>query len=253
VRKPVRLPLRLGTEPLLEVVFELRFQPARDSVAELLPGILFDRLGDRYPQVAPLPLASVPPEIRRSEANLQYQAAHQLTGINERLYVGDRVVGYNRLSPYPGWAVVRADILQLAKLVKKSKFVGRGERLSLKSINFLEESSDSGQLAKLAVDLRIEEKLVPEDGLLLRAEFKDGPNVTILQIIPTARLTHGPHAGRSGMIIEVDCIRVVKEPDIWSAFAHELDRLHLRAKERFFSLLRPETLESLDPVYHGTI
>ncbi len=44
----ITIPVRLKKEPLLEAIWEIRFSPAVDWLAEMLAGVLFQGLGGRH-------------------------------------------------------------------------------------------------------------------------------------------------------------------------------------------------------------
>jgi len=41
-----KIPIRLGKQPLIEAVWEVRFTSEKQSVADLLPGLIFKGLPD---------------------------------------------------------------------------------------------------------------------------------------------------------------------------------------------------------------
>ena len=60
-----RLPVRLERPPLIEAVFELRFAPRSGFSIELLPGLIFPALKDRYPLLEQTPTGSIPRDLRQ--------------------------------------------------------------------------------------------------------------------------------------------------------------------------------------------
>src|SRR5947208_14988444 len=98
-----RMPNQLGKSPLVEAIFEMRFEAAAPAAGDLLPGLLYSAMKNQYPQVIPLPLGSIPREIRDKTADLLYQPSHRLANGAHSIQVGDRVLTVNALA-YPGWA-----------------------------------------------------------------------------------------------------------------------------------------------------
>jgi len=244
---PQKLPVRLAKPPLLETIFEIRFEPVKEAVADLLPGMLYQALGASYPDSASLPVANVPREIRNADPSLRYVAAHRLVRSDGHIFVGDRVVGVGKTAPYQGWDDFRKRIDDLVYALKKTPFIARVERFSIKSLNLL-EVPQGAQLSHLNLNVTVAGTAVSEMGFTLRTEFVQDPDITILQIATNATHTQGA-VSKSGVLVDIDTIKLIKESDFWDAIERQIDQVHIRAKQMFFSLLTPETIDSLGPDY----
>ena len=65
-----KLPLKLGKEPLIEALFEMRFK-ATAPVSNILPGLLFTKFkGEK--KIEKLPAAQLPEELRKVDPSLHY-------------------------------------------------------------------------------------------------------------------------------------------------------------------------------------
>ena len=63
------VPKRLRKEPLLEAIWEIRFTSDRESVAELLPGLIYKAMAIEFPKIERLPAADLPSAIVQQDRN----------------------------------------------------------------------------------------------------------------------------------------------------------------------------------------
>ncbi len=244
-----QMPQKLQVSPLRETIFEIRFQPTTPAAGDLLPGLLYSAMKSDYPEVMPLPMASVPRGIREKNPDLHFQPSHRLQGNVTSVQVGDRAVSLIT-TEYPGWNRFREKLESLIKAVRETGLVKHVDRFSLKYINIIEASGTEKQLALINMKIELNNAAPSERGFQLRAEYDEGKCITIIQITPGSTAKH-PSSGKevSGLLFEVDTIRF--EPD--SAFltnpAAFLEEGHSVAKRTFFSLLAKTTLERLQPLW----
>lgn len=239
---------QLKKPPLIEAIFEVRFAPKKPATGDLLPGLLYPKLGEYYTNSQPLPLANVPRQIRDSDPNLRYRALHQLTGTTRQLHVGDRVVSINQKYPYEGWHVFRENIQELIGTLQAINMVEKVERYSLKYVNVI-SVPENHQISSLNTRFELASQAVPEKGFQFRTEFESAPWVSIVQIVTNASVKTKLEGTRRGLLVEVDTIRM-KEPEaLFSDVPNCLEDAHDNIKELFVSLLTPETLRNLEPVW----
>ena len=244
----MRLPKSLANQPLVEITFELRFNPGNQPVPEILPGLVFASLRSKYPRSETLPLASVPADIRKQDRNLLYQAVNRLRGERVAILVGDRVLGYSRTSPYPGWEIFKADLAEALTVARASGFLEKVERYSLKATNVVPGSAGE-QLGTLRLRTMIGEEKVPETGFNLRMELNDERYVRIVQVATNVNAQFGGEKPISGVLVAVDCIRTKGAEHFWSNISAALDEIHDETKQQFFALLTETTIERLHPTY----
>ena len=247
------LPDKLANPPLVEVIFEVRFRPAMEGLSDLLPGMIYQTLGAEYPDLRPLPLASVPRELRVNDANMKYLASHLLVGSGGHLFIGDATVGIGKPAPYQGWDEMRGRIERLLKVLQEKPIkdmVAFVERYSLKASNLI--AGDTGkQLSKLQVNLALGGQPVPETGFQLRTEFVQDSRVTILEIACNTEVKTPTSRPKSGLLVRIDCIQQSVPNGQLKNVLPGVDALHTAIKERFFSLLSSDTLQGFSPAYQG--
>ena len=103
-----------------------------------LPGLLFTRIRDRYPEQKDLPLLQLTEEIRRREPAFTYQPLIQFLSRGDFLIqFGPRVVSLvTKSKEYPGWPALEKEMTWFVSELQQIGFVSEGERLAVRYINF---------------------------------------------------------------------------------------------------------------------
>jgi uncharacterized protein (TIGR04255 family) len=242
------LPVAFKKSPLLEAVFELRFQPTIPTAGDLLPGLLYSELKAEYPDVQPLQMAMLPREVRTKEPNLLYQATHRLSGASRIVQVGDRVVSLSLTAPYPGWAKFKDAILQLLKATSATGMLRAPERLSFRYINVIRTDLAEPQLPLLNLRIDSPAYAFVERGFHLRFEHDEREFTTIVQIAPQTTAKGSSDSLVSGLLIDVDTIHAEPKHIFSDTGPDLLEDAHSLLKGIFFSLLTESALRQLEPI-----
>lgn len=244
-----KVPVRLKKEPLVEAVWEVRFTSEAKSVAELLPGIMYKALQGKYPNIVRLPYADFPAPIVEHDPSLRYAPKIRLDGGNQAVQIGEHVVALSCRRPYSGWKRFSDDIRTIIQIVRDTELIDRLERFSLKYIDLI-ELDQPPSLSRLNLVLKMAGYEIDTRPVQLRTEVKDGDLIHIVQIVSPAEATiPGEPAIISGVLLDVDSIRLMKENESWPDVDSHLDQVHLSSKKMFFDLLTRETIEKLEPEY----
>lgn len=242
-----RVPRSLGQPPLVEAIFELRFEPSQPAAGELLPGLLYQHFASSYPEASQLPLGELPSAVRENEA-LRYQPTHRLAGKTGIIQVGHRVAFLSCPTPYPGWNDFRSRVSDLVTALGSTQLVTRVERFSFRFLNVIPAESEH-QLSLLNTEMILMGQPVPEHGFQLRVEIQQSPLTTIVQLRTgtVAKLPDGSE--RTGLMVDVDTICAVQHDEFWNNTAAALERSHSELKRIFFSVLKTEVIETFVPVW----
>lgn len=246
----MKLPIKLGKEPLVEATFEMRFT-SRLPASNLLPGVLFGGLsGDK--SLERLPVANLPEQIRVADVNLLYAPLIRVHWTNKFvLLIGDRSLGVGCKLPYPGWAEFKPSIIKVVELLQSTDIVEAVERCSIKATNVMPSSLGAPKDIVIS-ELTISSHNIFDHNFQVRVEVKEDQLVHIVQIAAEGKAALPDGTNRVGMIIDIDTISDLdKMPK--SSFAtflpNHLELLHDKNKQMFFSCLRKEALEKLEPQY----
>lgn len=244
-----RMPVQLGKSPLREVIFELRFEAKTSATADLLPGLLYPVMKNEYPEVAALPIASIPREIRDRDSLLLYQPSHRLKGGPHQIQFGDRSI-LLVTTAYPGWSRFKDMVQVVVNEVKRTDLLKRVERFSFKYTNLIESQANENQLSFLNLSIQLLGEKPLERGFHLRTERDDQEFLTITEIIPGTTVKSPAISPEiSGLLITVDTIRLGVGDEFLIDVAPFLDQGHSVAKQTFYSLLTESTIDRLEPVY----
>ena len=245
-----QVPKKLGIQPLIEGLFEIRFSSDMGLVSSILPGVVYNAYSNRIGKTVSLPLSGIIPQLRDSDPNLKYAPIVQFS-LDPGPYifqVGDHVASISCPRPYTGWSEFGRTIKEFVRVLEKSQLINKPERFSMKYSNVLSVAG-APTIAALDVDFKLGGRDATSSPVALRVEESSGPFIHIAQIIASvnAQLVDGSQI--SGILIENDTIFNYVGGDFWATLERSLDPMHEFNKCRFFELLRPDTLAGLEPEY----
>lgn len=246
-----RLPTKLGKEPLVEAIFEIRFEEP-SSGSEILPGFLYSRLeGEK--EIQRLPPAELPKPIRDTSPELRYSPIVRIERDKYIITLGDRVLTLSCKLPYVGWKDgFRQEISATLRLISELNLIKTVERYSIKYVNIIPAETVQEQLSKLNITIEIGNGQVSPSSLVLKMESVRDSVIYLLSFVAgaTAQLSDGRTL--TGMVIDIDSIINVDREDFhtWLRNAESaIDTLRIKNKEVFFSLLTTEALTEMEPDY----
>jgi uncharacterized protein (TIGR04255 family) len=246
-----KIPVRLKKEPLLEAICEIRFSGTKSSIADLLPGILFKALPGKYGNIVRLPAADIPAPIVEHDRNLRYAPKIRLENGNQAVQIGEHVVSLSCRRPYTGWGRFSADIRELVRTVKDTGLIESLERFSLKYVDLIELEQPVG-LGCLNLDLKLGAHEISTKPFQLRTEIKENDLTHIVQIVSPAQVSlPGIQDRLKGVLLDIDTIKFLGNKESWDELDGRLDDVHMACKRMFFSLMKPGTIDKLEPEYTG--
>jgi uncharacterized protein (TIGR04255 family) len=246
-----KLPKRLGREPLIEALFEMRFK-AKAPVSSILPGLVFTTLKGSNKIIERLPAADLPEPLRKLDPNLRYAPTVRVHWDSFLILSSDQSAGVACKLPYPGWTSgFKPAILQVTELISKAGIVDLIERFSLKYTNIIPtDVGDARSVAKFT--LKVGSHDAAGNLFQIRAEIPKDDLISIIQFAADASATLADGSTRKGVAIDIDTIAVFKEipfPEFFGGLPDQLEKVHSEAKTIFFSCLKPDALAKLEPVY----
>ncbi len=245
-----KLPTRLAKDPIVEATFEYRFEGKVGAVGDLLQGVIYPKLRDRFPKVQRNPLAAFGAAFA-DEPTMKYQPRIVLFAENNAVAIGDRSIAITCRRPYIGWQAFKPLILEVLGLARSADVVGKTERISMKYVNLLESASLKDQFSLVHYRSSLGRRPYELTDLLTytRTELKNNDLVSIVELAADsiANLPTGP---LKGLLITVDTI--LSEPrDLLANPESHLERVHQAEKEVFFDVLTDAAIESMVPEWEG--
>lgn len=242
------IPKRLRKEPLLEAIWEIRFNSDRGSVVELLPGLIYQAFPGAYPKIERLPAANLPPAILQQDLTLRYAPTVKLEGSPYAVQIGEHVVSLSCRRPYTGWEQFKSKIIELSEKLKETELITQPERFSLKYIDIIPVVSQPS-LEPLDIELKLGSRTIYKDPVQLRTEVRENGFVHIIQIATPAHASIPTGEHFDGVLFDIDTIYQEKGGDFWEDFSNNLDKAHDYSKRLFFHLLKEDTIKLLEPEY----
>jgi uncharacterized protein (TIGR04255 family) len=240
---PDRLPLRIDPCPVVESIFEARFV-GRESWATM-PGLLFARIREKFPEQKILPLARVPEEVRREDPLMGGLPLIQFLGKDFLVQLGPRVVSLStKPNAYPGWPLIRPELEWLIEQVEAAGFVEETERVGVRYVDFFAGDLFPGLRFHLQMnDLPLFGVQTDVATVLRRNSLTIRLHVTNAAIVLTSQ------GNKSGSVLDVDGWFGAPDVDLFGNGMARFNEAHETIKGLFFGLLKPEMLDTLNPVY----
>lgn len=242
-------PKRLKREPLIEAIWQVQFESP--NAGDALPGLLYAKLRDDYPnlQLLRLPVAEIPAAVAEFDPTLRFAAKVRLEAPKAPFLwqVGDRVATLNGRRPYVGWELFKAAILDLMGIIEHSGLVPQPLRHSLRYIDLLTLDAPP-DLSAVQLSMQIGAHAIRKLPLHVRVELPDGECLHVIQVATPARVQL-PEGVREGSVVDLETF-MTKPLAGWGEARNQLEDLHDRSKRLFFEhLLTAQAIEALEPEY----
>lgn len=244
------LPIKLKKEPLIDAVFEVRF----DSVAPasvVLPGFLFNGL-DGEKSIEMLPVAQIPEKMRKADPNLKYAPLSRLNWGLFFINIGDSSLSVSCKYPYPGWNIFKPAIIKILNVLLDSKQPKTIERYSLKYIDLIPASDHRQKVSMVNLDVSIAGHKLEKEPYTIKVEIPKDGMINVVQIISSAKAILHTGITKEGLIVDVDTVanqNGISMQMLFDGLPNKLDAIHQVNKAVFFDCITPNTLKSLEPLY----
>lgn len=246
-------PEKLGHDTIIEALFELRFTSANESVADILPGLLYPNIRSEFPTIERLAITQLPIPVLQADDNLRYMPHYKLSGDHYYLQLGKHVFSIGCPRPYSGWSQFSEKIHALMDLLRQTNILDSIERFSIKYTNLIPESGDFS-LAPLEVNLKAGAFDLETLPTHIRTEVMQDGFLNIIQISSRVTATTQTNQTLEGVLLDIDTISWQHDlSNFWDVYADLLEHAHLVEKRIFFSMLTKETIERLEPHWGGNL
>lgn len=245
------LPVRLGAEPLIDVIFEIRFT-ALSAVTDILPGFIYSAFG-KSTKIEQLDISDLPRVMRDNDPNLKFAPLKRVITDEAVIGIGDRVLVIASKIPYPGWSKFKDIIFKVLSVVIQAEVVDTVQRYSLKYVDFIEAYSIEDQIKMISAEISIGKRKLVNQSFNFRMEVPENNIHHLLTIASSANIKNDNGGVLSGIVIDVDSIVNAGSVNFkgWcdEEFDSHLEDLHLKNKELFFECISEEALIKLEPEY----
>ncbi len=243
------MPIKLGKEPLIDAVFEMRFE-SDVPVASIWPGMLYSQLpGEKF--LENLPLTSLPKEIRDQDPNLIHSPICRISWGDFWILLGDHIFCVAAKLPYQGWANFSEAIHTAFSAVLRTQMITAVNRCSIKYVDILDssplEASDCFNF-----ELSLGRRSPTGNNFHVRMESREGELLHSIQVGSAAHYVLANGTTRTGPVLDIDSVLDLQaeNPQVFlEKLAERTERLHTANKRVVFDCISAAALEFLEPVY----
>lgn len=244
------LPKRLNKEPLLDVLFECRFE-VPFSLTAFLPGMVYQQLNGKGLQH--LPHFNIPLEMRNVDVNLKFTPLISVALEKYTILIGDQSVSVSCHMPYPGWLDFKETILSLLNVINESKIPASIVRYSLKYIDLIETSLIDNKEKLVELELNVGGYDAVNRSYHVRMDILEDDFVNIIQVTSGSKIVMlNTKSEREGVVVDIDTIKEIAPTQIGEAvegFSDALENIHNVSKKMFFKSITEYCLQQLEPEY----
>lgn len=242
------IPIKLERDPIIEALFEIKFQASVSQVSTLLPGFIYPELGEGFESPERLLGFDIPPAIIQAQPDLKYQPSFRIKGKSFFILIGDSSLIISCQRPYVGWDSFKAIILKLLKKLEQTKLIKHVERYSVKYINLMREDDRAKQFRLLKFKAMLGDYDISEHQVVFQTEIIEDGLHNLVEIRSGALATFEDGKSESGLMLSVDVISFNVE-NFWSATEDSLEKIHNKEKALFYGLLTDEAINQCSPVW----
>ena len=236
------LPRNIERCPIIDALVEIRFETALNPNAVF--GLIYGALMNDYPgRVENLPILQVPEVVRINDPALKFKPLYKIINEEVVIKIGNDMLSISSAIPYIGWEKFKDHISKIIKVVYDKKIINRVSRLGHRYVNFF----DFDILDRITLSFQMTEGYSTES-VQITTQVQDGDFESTIQFSNTA-VFNNRGIQKKGSIIDIDTFRNYEGNQFLENIIPEINSAHMAEKNLFFSLLKPEFIKDLNPVY----
>lgn len=245
------LPKKVKNEPIIDAVFEIRFE-GNSSIADVLPGFLFSKL-DGEVSLERLGISEMPKPIRDQDQNLKFAATVRIHWKEYVINIGDRMLGVGCKMPYAGWNEgFKPTILEIINLVNEMHLIDSMSRYAIRYVNFLEATPESNQIENVKLNINLSNISITNEPFVLKLERTEDDINHLINITAGAVVTFQDSTRLTGLVLDVDS-QVNLDNVSFSSWvkdiAKNLERLKVSNKTMVFNSIQQNVIDKMEPTY----
>jgi uncharacterized protein (TIGR04255 family) len=234
----MKLPKKIDPCPIVDTLLEVRFTSKTNANAVF--GLIFNVFQKDFQKFESLPILQLPDIVRASDPNLKYKPYYSISNEQLVIQIGPDVISISSFPKYLGWDSFSNFIFEALSRIDSVGIINEIERIGIRYINFFE--TNIFEKVNLKVCIGTDDILYKNT--IIRTEIEQGEFSSTLQVANNAIIE-----GKLGSIIDIDTFVTKNLDDFFSKKKELINVGHLKEKELFYSLLKPEFLNSLNPTY----
>lgn len=236
----MKLPIEISPDPLVISTIEIRFVPKIED-ANLLP-LVYKHFQELTPN---LEQSKIPLQIKKSDKNFQYAPDFSLNNNQYKFSFSNCVLSFENISNYSLWNNYFSFISNVTNTFINLNIIGNIERIGVRYASIFNE------ITSVQAVFNFDQKINLNGYNEIFEQFKT--NLVKEDINFLVQIFANAEANKAGNFKKGVCIDIdasVTPPNLpVDQVLNTIDRLHKEEKIVFFSLLRQEFLNSLNPKY----
>jgi len=239
----IRIPKSIHPCPIIDAISEIRFNPSTDPDA--VYGVLFSAFRRNFSVTEKLPITQIPQEIRESDGSLFWQPHYRMKNDDFVIQIGPRVISVGVRNEYCGWNAFQSAISDVVDEFRKTEVAEEINRVSVRYVNFFQGDNIYENL-RIKIQSTDEIGDLSQNSLNLQSELLgEDKQASKLTITNSAAVNRDGKSHR-GSVIDID---VMDSSATLDDLKEKIERVHEKEKELFFSLLKQEFVDTLNPTY----
>lgn len=238
----MEIPKKIDPCPIVEAIIEIRFDS--ETPADAIFGIIYKALKDKYPKYEKLPILQLPEMVRSRDPELIFKPHYKLVNKDFLVQVGPQVFSVINANTYAGWEEFSEKIDEAFDIVSELDVINRVYRIGIRYINFF----DFDIFKKINLQVLLWADPLQANQITFRAEVPAGKFLNVLHIVNNAEVNIGTET-KKGSVIDIDTMFQDKTDDFFRHRKQTIEEGHLEEKKLFFTLLKGEYLNTLNPKY----
>lgn len=234
----MNLPKKISPCPIIDALLEIRFIPNINQNAVF--GLIYNALQKDFPTVENLPILQIPEPIRNIDPNLKFKPHYKISNEEFVVQIGPDVMSIASFPQYTGWNKFSTVISEVLNRIEVTTVVKSVNRVGIRYINFF----DDNIFDKINLNVQINNFLIEYRSTVIKTEILQDEYISTLQIANSVSI-----AEKVGSIIDIDTSINIQIDDFFRNMENIINQGHQFEKELFFSLLKDDFLESLNPEY----
>ena len=234
----MKLPKKIDPCPIIDALVEIRFSTSIHPNAVF--GLIYNTIKSDFENVENLPILQLPEAIRSSDQNLKYKPHYKVISKDIVVQIGPNVISISSYPEYIGWSAFSSKIYDILSKIKAVDIITEIHRIGTRYINFFEEDI----YKNINLNIHLNDEQINYKNTVIRSEFDQGKYKSTLQIANNAN-----NNGRVGSIIDIDTFIITDIKHFFNNMEDFINNGHKKEKQLFFSLLKNEFLETLNPQF----
>lgn len=246
-----KLPIKITPDCILQAIIEIRFEPKvqEDAVFHFINES--NVVKESFKFLSNTPIYELPPQIRNNELGFRFSPYFSLEGKGNfsgyNLQVGPRVLSLVTDGEYQGSELFLERANELLVSVGKQNVIRHVERLGIRYIDLFE----SNIFGSVKLQITLPGKDIDHSNSSLRLQFPEQNGFTTVLVLGSKARVESvkDKSEKNGSLLDIDCFSESIPSDFLSNPKSLLKTGHIEQKSLFFSLLKEDFLQSLNPQY----